>query len=71
MWQKSEQEALIGVLVDLADRAEIEQWLGLCYDARGVERPDGVEYTAPGSGGFLRVRYRGDELVAAVFVEAG
>ncbi len=68
MWSDAEGRAVLRVLGELADRYEVEEWLGRCYGLRGVERADGVEYSGPDVGGWVRVRYLDDRLVAAVLV---
>jgi len=68
MWSQSESQAVVQLLELLADRYEIEECLARCWVMRSAERVDGVEYSAPGVGAWVRVRYRDDQLVAAVVV---
>jgi hypothetical protein len=70
MWSEAERSALARVIEQLDDRTQIEAWLGRSYALLGVIRQDGVEYSGPGVGGWIRVRYVGSRVRAVVVVAA-
>lgn len=69
MWTLGQREAVLSEVRGQAHRADIEELLGRCWDLRANERESGVEYTGKDVGGWIRVRYRGNRLVSAVFLE--
>lgn len=68
MWPPGARERLLELLRQLRYRDAIEELLGRAYDLRGTEARDGVEYSAPELGGWIRIRYRADVAISVLFV---